>query len=92
MASGRFVRANDLQYRSSSVLRDINQTGEPCYITENGKAKAVLMDINRYHALMDVVEEAESPRDHVIGDETRKHVCVRDIIRRSTRVMRRRRV
>lgn len=91
MASGRFVRTHDLQHASSTVIKDVTSTGEPCYITEDGKAKAVLMDINRYNALMDLIEETESPRDHEIGDETRKHVSVRGIIGRPNRLMRRRR-
>ncbi|HYG73858.1 MAG TPA: hypothetical protein VEK08_02405 [Planctomycetota bacterium] len=91
MPSGRFVRANELQQKSISLLRDLSVSGEPCYITEDGKAKAVLMDINRYNALMDLVEEAESPKDHDhVGDETRKHVSVRGIISRRTTVRRRR--
>lgn len=93
MASKRFVRTHDLQHSSSTLIRDISATGEPCYITEGGKAKAVLMDINRYNALMDVVEETESPQEEYhIGDETRKHVSVQGIIsNRSSRFVRRRR-
>ena len=90
-SSGRFVRANDLQLNSQSLLRDINASGEPCYITEDGKAKAVLMDINRYNALMDLIEEAEFPKDHEVGEETRQHVSVKGIIRRSTTTIRKRR-
>jgi len=84
MPSGRFVGSNELQHKSSSLLRDLSVSGEPCYITEGGKAKAVLMDINRYNALMDLVEESEAPKDHAIGDETRKHLSVKGIIKRST--------
>jgi prevent-host-death family protein len=91
-ASGRFVRANDLQVNSTNLLKEVNQSGEPCYITEGGKAKAVIMDINRYNALMDLVEEAEAPhKEHEIGEETRQHVSVKGIIRRSTTTLRKRR-
>jgi len=93
MASGRFVRAHELRSTPSAVLRDVTASGEPCYITENGKAKAVLMDINRYNALMDLIEETESPHEQQIGDETRKHVSVQGIIRRSgIRLLRRHRL
>jgi len=92
MPSGRFVGARDLQKNSSTLLKTINQSGEPCYITEKGKAKAVLMDISRYNALMDLVEEAESPKHTEVGDETRKHASVRGILQKSsTRIIRRRR-
>ena len=46
MASGRFAKARDLQHSSSSLLKAVSATGEPCYITEDGRAKAVLMDID----------------------------------------------
>jgi len=89
MASGRFVKAHDLQHSSGTLLKDINATGEPCYITEDGKAKAVLMDINRYNALMDLIEETESPHDlHLLAEVT--EVSPRRIIRDS-RIIRRRR-
>lgn len=93
MSSGRFVRAHELQLNSSTVLRDLNASGEPCYITEDGRAKAVLMDINRYNALMDIVEEAESTNHthHDVGDETRKHVSVRGIISKSSAMRMRKR-
>ncbi len=88
MPSGRFVGANELENKSKSLLEELNSCGEPCYITEDGRARAVLMDINRYNALMDLVEEAESPKE---GEETRKHVSVRTILSRTTRINRRRR-
>ncbi len=91
MAAGRFVGAKELQARSDVLLRDVTDTGEPCYITQDGKAKAVLMDINKYNALMDLVEEAESLKAHEVGEETRQLASVRGILKRSTtRVLRRR--
>jgi prevent-host-death family protein len=80
MASGRFVRAHDLRRAPGAVLKNVNNSGEPCYITEKGKAKAVLMDINRYNALMDLLEDTEAPVEHHVGDETRRHVSVQGII------------
>lgn len=46
-------------------------TGAPCYITEDGKAKAMVMDINRYNGLMDPIEEIESPHgQNRIGEDS----------------------
>lgn len=90
MAAGRFVGAKELQARSDMLLQDVSDTGEPCYITQNGKAKAVLIEINRYNALMDLVEEAESLKAQEVGEETRQQASVRGILRRSSRVIRRR--
>jgi len=85
MGSCRFIATDELQSKSSSLLREISTTGEPCYITQDGKAKAVIVDINRYNALMDLVEEAESLKQKEIGDETRRYASVRGILRESSR-------
>ena len=91
MAASRFVGAKEFQIRSEVLLQDVTDTGEPCYITQDGKAKAVLIDINRYNALMDLMEEAESLKAHEVGEETRQLASVRGILKRSTtRVIRRR--
>ena len=85
MSSCRFIATDELQKEPSALLREISDTGEPCYITQNGKAKAVIVDINRYNALMDLVDEAESLKQKEIGDETRKCASVRGILKESTR-------
>lgn len=91
MSNGRFVTSQDLQSSPGSYLKHVLNSGEPCYITDDGKAKAVLMDINRYNQLMDLVEEAESLKGSDVGDETRKLASVRTILKRSSRVIRPRR-
>ncbi|MFH0939412.1 MAG: hypothetical protein V1899_09050 [Planctomycetota bacterium] len=89
MAFERFIGTRDL-HNTSSLLRDISASGETCYITEDGKAKAVLMDINRYNALMDIVEETESFRDYAPSGQISQDFSVHSILRNSTRVGQRR--
>ena len=87
MASERFVGTSELQNNASLLLDDITTTGTTCYITQDGKAKAVLIDINRYNALMDLVEEAENPaRADDVGAETRHYSSVRTILKESARL------
>jgi len=88
MATGKFVAARELEAAPTSYLRHVVDSGEPCYITEDGRAKAVLMDINRYNQLMDLVEETESPKGSEVGDETRKLASVRTILSKSSRIIR----
>jgi PHD/YefM family antitoxin component YafN of YafNO toxin-antitoxin module len=93
MASERFVGTSELQEHSRALLDDITTSGTTCYITEGGKAKAVLMDINRYNALMDLLEESENPAgEKDAGEDTRHYssVSVREIIRNSTRLTKKR--
>jgi PHD/YefM family antitoxin component YafN of YafNO toxin-antitoxin module len=84
--AGRFLGSQDVQGIPAELLQTLSETGETLFITEDGKAKAVLMDINRYNALMDLVEEAENPRQDE-GEDTRKHASVRTILSSSTRIM-----
>ncbi|MCZ7644732.1 MAG: type II toxin-antitoxin system Phd/YefM family antitoxin [Planctomycetota bacterium] len=86
--SARFVVVSELQARTNTLLKEVQNTGEPCYITQDGKATAVLIDINRYNALMDLVEESESPRQRDEGEETRKQASVRVILKDSRRYSR----
>jgi PHD/YefM family antitoxin component YafN of YafNO toxin-antitoxin module len=87
MPAERFVGADELQSNPRDLLEDITTFGTTCYITEDGKAKAVLMDINRYNALMDLVEEAESPQKQEEAHETREYASVRTILKNSTRFL-----
>jgi PHD/YefM family antitoxin component YafN of YafNO toxin-antitoxin module len=87
MPAERFVPTEELQSNPRDLLDDISTFGTTCYITEDGKAKAVLMDINRYNALMDLVEDAENPRATSEGDETREYASVRTILKNSSRYL-----
>ena len=84
MATGRFVGTKELKRAADALVRDIGASGDTCYITEDGKAKAVLMDINSYNALMDLVEDAELPPvEPEVKPENRKHITVRGILRQA---------
>jgi len=79
MPVARFVGTSELADKSNVLLKDISSSGQTCYITEHGKAKAVLMDIHRYHALMDLIEETEYYRDfsHARSDASVKAILNR---------------
>jgi PHD/YefM family antitoxin component YafN of YafNO toxin-antitoxin module len=49
--------------RLNEIIREISKDGSPCYITEAGVTKAVLLDVDRYHAMMDAIEAMESAED-----------------------------
>ena len=91
MSTTRFVRSQELK-KPAHLLKEMTEKGETCFVTEDGKAKGVLMDIHRYHALMDLVEEAESVKHHTeVGHETRKLISVKKLIttkKRPTRMLR----
>lgn len=76
--SGSFISADEVNTRVCSLIAEVNSQGRPCFITEEGRAKAVLLDINRYHALMDVMEEVE-----LAEDKPKPESLVKEIIRNS---------
>lgn len=84
MATGVFVNARELSKQGDKLVREIGASGDTCYITKGGRAKAVLLDIQRYNALMDLLEEAESPNDHEFLPENASRLSVRGILRESS--------
>jgi prevent-host-death family protein len=42
-----------IKENATQMIRDIENTGKPVVITQNGKAKAVVMDISRYDELQE---------------------------------------
>jgi PHD/YefM family antitoxin component YafN of YafNO toxin-antitoxin module len=76
-----FVNKEAALSRLNDLIRQIAKDGGPCYITEEGVTRAVLLDVDRYHAMMDAIEAMESAQDHradmalierLITSETRK--------------------
>jgi PHD/YefM family antitoxin component YafN of YafNO toxin-antitoxin module len=43
----------------AAVIRSFKGNDAPCYITQHGKAAAVLLPVYRFEALMSVLEDAE---------------------------------
>ncbi len=48
-------------------LNRISETGEPVFITRYSKAEAVLVPIERYNVMMDLLEDREDELDTVLG-------------------------
>ena len=59
-----FVSKEEALSRLGEVLKAISTDGGPCYITVDGRARAVLLDIDRYHSLMDAIESMEASPEH----------------------------
>ncbi len=90
MGPGRIVPATDFVKSSADFLNLVVSTGEACYITKDGKASAVLIEINRYNAMMDIVEGGDAPTRDEIGDQTRQVTSVKGYIKKGTKGPRRR--
>ena len=76
-----FVTKEEALDRLSDLIREISAEGSPCYITEAGRARAVLLDVDHFHSMMDAIESMEASPDnradmdlieHLIASESRK--------------------
>ena len=59
----KILPASEVRDKMASVLKEIDETGEPIFITLYSKAKAVLMAIERYNTIMDLLEDLEDSTD-----------------------------
>ena len=58
-----FISKEKALERLDALLTEIQAQGSPCYLTEGGQAKAVLLDVDRYNAMMDALEEKDTAAD-----------------------------
>ena len=80
MSSGLFIKTKELSEMGDQLVETIGKSGDTCFITEEGRAKAVLLDIQHYNALMDLVEEAEAAPEPAMASPEINAVSVRHII------------
>ena len=55
MASS-FFSWSEVQDRLDSVVNEVSKSGSACYVTESGKPRAVIIDVDRDHAMMDIID------------------------------------
>ena len=63
------VSAQDMAGQFDEVFTDVSEAGKAYFITERGKAKAVLVNVDRYHAWMYALEnfsELEDAQENLI--------------------------
>ena len=51
-----FVRRGEVQEKFDALVEELTKSGSACYVTESGKPRAVIMDVDKYHAMMDIIE------------------------------------
>jgi prevent-host-death family protein len=58
---------SEVRDKIASVLKRLRETGEPVFITHYSKAEAVLLPVERYNAMMDLLEDREDELDTALG-------------------------
>jgi len=58
---------SEVRDKIASILKRLRETGEPVFITRYSKAEAVLLPVERYNAMMDLLEDREDELDTALG-------------------------
>lgn len=61
------VTASEVEQRISAVLDQVKSSGEPLFIVREGRAEAVVLGVEQYIAMMDLLEDLEDERDAELG-------------------------
>ena len=57
----KFIQMRELGSCIDRVLKDVSPVGDCCFVTsDTGKARAVIMDVQYYHALIDFIDEFQT--------------------------------
>ena len=63
---------NEVRNRIGSLLNRLRETGEPIFISRHGQAEAVLLPVDRYNAMMDLLEDREDELDTTLGQRVQE--------------------
>ncbi len=61
MDSMRTVELAEAQLQLTQLVEHVNRGGDPCFIVDNKKVKAVLVGIGQYNNLMEQIEDITIP-------------------------------
>lgn len=63
----KIMASTDVRDHMSQVVGDIAKNGNSCFITQYGKAEAVMMSVDRFNELMSLVEDALDEKDELVA-------------------------
>jgi len=66
------LSTSEVRDKIASVLKRLSETGEPVFITRYSKTEAVLLPVDRYNAMMDLLEDREDELDTALGRRIRE--------------------
>ena len=55
-----------------SILEDLRETGEPIFVTWFNEIQAVVLPVERYYAMMDLLEDLEDEHDEKLARRVRE--------------------
>ena len=61
------LSTSEVRSKIATILTRLRRTRQPIVITRRGKAEAVLLSIERYNAMLDLLEDREDEIDTKLG-------------------------
>jgi prevent-host-death family protein len=66
--SVKILPSSEVRDRIASILKQLSKDKKPVFITQYSRAKAVLVDIDEYNTLMDLLEDLEDIADFRVAE------------------------
>ncbi len=63
----RILPSTEVRDHMSQIIKEIAEKGASCFITQYGKAEAVMISVDRFHELMSLVEDALDEKDELLA-------------------------
>ena len=63
----RILPSTEVRDNMAQVIKDIAEKGASCFITQYGKAEAVMLSIERFEELMSLVEDSLDEKDELLA-------------------------
>ena len=63
---------HEVRNKMGAILKKLRETKEPIFISRQGKAETVLLSVNRYNVMMDLLEDREDELDTTLGQRVQE--------------------
>jgi prevent-host-death family protein len=58
---------SEIQTQIGAILNRLNESQEPIFVSHHGRTEAVLLSLDHYNAIMDLLEDREDELDAALG-------------------------
>jgi prevent-host-death family protein len=65
--SVKILASTEVRDHMSQVLNDVSKNGNSCFITQHGKAQAVILSVDRFEELLSLVEDSLDEKDELLA-------------------------
>jgi PHD/YefM family antitoxin component YafN of YafNO toxin-antitoxin module len=63
----RILPTSEVRDQMAAIIKEISSEGSSCFITQYGKAQAVMISVERFNELMSLVEDAIDEKDELLA-------------------------